>query len=218
MTQQPERNPRSSTRPYLPVTDDLVVDALQGLQPWRAAGDSVDWALALIAYEVPADTIIAGVPVPAGLYTREITRGGYHVIAHRWTDRAALADRLDDIEHRHHLFLHIAHARPRFVAAHTAAIHAYAHGVLALIERDERAGEPLHDVTVRCWHDLSRHVEQHRYFDELRMSWNFEVHHDEDELLTAVADRTDTLLHERDRLRNEAAAAGLDGMCGGDGE
>jgi hypothetical protein len=213
MTQQPEPDPRRSTWPCFPVTDDLVVEALHELQPWRAAGDSVDWDIAVIAYDVPADTTITGVLVPAGLYTRDITGGGYHVIAHRWTDREALADRLDDVAQRHHQFVHIGHARPRFVAAHTAAIHAYAHAILTLIERDERAGGPLYDAPVRCWYDLPRYIDEHRYFDELRRSGNLDEDPDEDEFVTAVVDRTDTLLHERDRLLSfdEAEAAGFDG-------
>ncbi|MEU7874265.1 hypothetical protein [Dactylosporangium sp. NPDC049140] len=212
MTQQPEHGPRRGSPPYLPVTDDRLAEALHELEPWRGAGDSVDWDLALIAYDVPADTVIAGVPIPAGLYTREITGDGYHVIAHRWTDRTALADRLDDIERRHHQFEHIDHARPQFVAIHTAAIHAYAHRMLALIERDERAGGVLYDVAVRCWHDLNPHLGADRYADELRISGNVGAY-DEDEFVTAVHDRTDTQLHERDRLLSfdEAEAAGFDG-------
>jgi hypothetical protein len=42
MTQRPEPDRPGDTRPYRPVTDDYVVDALQGLEPWRTAGDSLD--------------------------------------------------------------------------------------------------------------------------------------------------------------------------------
>jgi hypothetical protein len=51
-------------------------------------------------------------PAPAGLYTREVTGDGRHVIAHRWTDRDALTARLPDIDARHAAHLHIDHARP----------------------------------------------------------------------------------------------------------
>ncbi|WP_432830840.1 hypothetical protein [Dactylosporangium sp. CA-092794] len=213
MTRRPEPDRRTSPWPYVQVTDDLVVEALHELEPWRGAGDSVDWELALIAYDVPADTMVSGVPVPAGLYTREVTGGGHHVIVHRWNDRAALVDRLDDIDRRHHLFGHIAYAGPRFVAANTTAIDAYAHGVLALIERDERAGGPLRDAPVRCWHDLSQYIDEGCYFEELRISADVEAYGAEDDLVTAVQDRIDTLLHERDRPLSfdEAEAAGFDG-------
>ena len=62
MTQRSEPDRPGDTRPYRPVPDDHLVDALQGLQPWRAAGDSLDGDLALIAYDVPADTTVMGVP------------------------------------------------------------------------------------------------------------------------------------------------------------
>jgi len=212
VTRRPEPGRPGDAQPYLPVTDDLVVDVLQLLDPWRSVGDSLDWDLALIAYELPADISVSGVPVPAGLYTREVTSDGRHVIAHRWTDRTALIERLDDVEKRHHLFEHIAHADPRFVAAHTDAILADAQRALALIEDDERDGGPLYNAPIRCWHDLSRYVDQHAYVEELSRSNDIAAHL-EDEFVTAVTDRTDTLLHQRDRLLSfdEAEAAGFDG-------
>jgi hypothetical protein len=212
VTQRSEPGRLGDPRPYRPVTDDDLVDALQGLQPWRAAGDSLDWDLALIAYDVPANTTVMGVPVPAGLYTREVTGDGRHVIAHLWTDRAALADRLDDVEKRHRLFVHIAHAAPRFVAAHTQQIRAGADRALALIERDERDGGPLYDAPIRCWHDLSRYVDDRRYIGELAQNAGVVASVD-DEFVTAVQDHTDALLHHRDRLLSfdEAEAVGFDG-------
>jgi hypothetical protein len=211
-TRRPEPGRYGHAWPYLPVTDDLVVEVLQGLDPWRSVGDSLDWDLALFAYDVPADISVMGVPVPAGLYTREVTGDGRHVIAHRWTDRAALVERLDDVEKRHYLFEHIAHADPRFVAAHTDVIHADAERALALIEGDERDGGPLYDAAIRCWHDLSRYLGHRSYVEDLPRS-NDVAAHWEDEWVTAVTDRTDTLLHQRDRPLSfdEAEAAGVDG-------
>lgn len=193
------------------VSDDIA-EALGELPEWRAAGDSVDWDIALIAYDVPEDTVVTAVPIPAGLYTRQVTGGGYLVVAQRWNDRDALVDRLDDIEKRHTMFVHIAHAPARFVAAHQTAINAYADGVLALIERDERADGPLYDVSVRCWDDLARHVDEDGYLEQLSARHPIPTW-DEDTFAIAVQDRTDTLLHERDRLLSfdEAQAAGLDG-------
>jgi hypothetical protein len=210
MTPWPGRPGR--IRPYLPVTDDLVIEVLQGLEPWRSVGDSLDWDLALSAYDVPADISVLGVRVPAGLYTREVTADGRHVIAHRWSDRLALVERLDDVEKRHYLFAHIAHADPRFIADHTQVIHADAQRALALIEGDERDGGPLHDAPIRCWHDLSRYVDQRPYVEDLPRSSDVAALW-EDEFVTAVTERTDTLLHQRDRLLSfdEAEAAGFDG-------
>ena len=167
MTRRPEPGWPGGDWPYLPVTDDLVVDVLQGLEPWRSVGDSLDWDLALFAYDVPAGISVMDVPVTAGLYTREVTGDGRHVIAYRWTDRAALVERLDDVEKRHYLFEHIAHADPRFVAAHRDAIHADGDRALALIEGDERDGGPLYDAPIQCWHDLSRYVDDRCYVEEL---------------------------------------------------
>jgi hypothetical protein len=41
-----------------------------------------------------------------------VTGDGRHVIAHRWTDRAALTARLADTEARHAAHLHITQALP----------------------------------------------------------------------------------------------------------
>jgi hypothetical protein len=212
MTQRPEPGRRTGSRPYRLVADD-VADALQGLQPSRAAGDSLDWDLALFAYDVPTDIGVTGVCIPAGLYTREVTGGGRHVIAHRWSDREAWAERLDDVAERHYLFAHIAHADPRFVAAHTEAVQADADRVLALIERDERDGGPLYDAPTQCWHDLRRYVDEHAYLEDLPHNRTVAAHRGDDEFVTAVIDRTDTLLHQRDRPLSfdEAEAAGFDG-------
>lgn len=212
MTRRPEPGRPGDVGPYRPVTDDLLIDALQGLEPWRSVGDSVDWEIALFAYDVPAVISVMGVPLPAGLYTREVTGDGRHVIAHRWTDRAALVELFDDVAKRHYLFEHIAHADPRFVAAHTDVIHADAERVLARIEGDERDGGPLYDAPIRCWYDLSRHVGQSFYFEDLPCSGDIAAHL-EDEFVAAVTDRTDTLLHHRDRVLSvvEAVAAGFDG-------
>jgi hypothetical protein len=51
VTPRPGRPGRG--RPYLRVTDDSFVEALQGLEPWRSVGDSLDGDLAVIAYDVP---------------------------------------------------------------------------------------------------------------------------------------------------------------------
>jgi hypothetical protein len=211
VTRRPEPGRSADAWPYLPVTDD-VVDVLQELQPWRSVGDSLDWDLALFAYDVPAGISVRGVPLPAGLYTREVTGDGRHVIAHGWTDRAALVERLDDVEKRHFLFEHIAHADPRFVAAHRDAIHADAERALALIEGDERDDGSLYDAPIQCWHDLSRYGDDRRYVDYLPQNSSVVAYRDEDEFVTAVQDRTDTLLHQRDRLLSfdEAEAAGFD--------
>jgi hypothetical protein len=213
MTQRPGSDRLGDTRPCRPVTDEDLVEALQELQPWQAAGDSLDGDLALIAYDVPADITVAGVEVPAGLYTREVTGDGRHIISHRWSDRGALIDRLDAVAEHHYLFVHIAHAARRFAAAYTDAIHADAHRALALIERDERDGGPLYDARIRCWHDLSRYVDERCYVEERARSGSVVAYLDEDEFVTAVQDRTDTLLHQRDRLLSfdEAEAAGFGG-------
>lgn len=200
-----------SVWPYEMVTDNYVIEALQSLPEWRVVGDSLDWELAVYAYDVPADIAVDGVIVPAGLYTREITVDGRHVIAHRWNDRAAREDLLDDVERRHHLFEHIAHAGHRFVAEHRRAIHADADRAFAMIESDEADGGPLHDASIRCWNDLIRHVNPCAYVEDLPRA-------DDDlvrlgvEFVIAVEDRVDTLLHQRDRLLSfdEAEAAGLD--------
>lgn len=217
MTPRPSRPDRD--RPYRRVADDNLVEALQGLEPWRSVGDSLDWDCAVIAYDVPADISMKGVRVPAGLYTREVTGDGRHVIAHRWSDRASLIAHLDDVEKRHDLFAHIAHADPRFVAEHTQVIHADAQRTLALIEGDERDGGPLHDAAIRCWHDLSRYLGHRSYIEDLPRS-NDVAAHWEDEWVTAVTDRADTLLHQRDRLLSvdEAQAAGVDGTVRDGGE
>jgi hypothetical protein len=110
----------------------------------------------VITYEVPSDVEVMGVWVPAGLYTREVTGGGRHVIAYRWTDRDAQHVGLADIDARHAAYLHIVHARPGFVTAHAAEIDRYARAVVALMEADERDCGPLYDAPVRCWHDLHR--------------------------------------------------------------
>lgn len=212
MTRPPEHGRHRGMDSYVPVTDDLLIETLHGLPPWRAVGDSIDWEIALIAYDVPADIEVEGVPVPAGLYVREVTGDGRHVIAHRWTDRAALVERLDDVEHRHFLFEHIAHADPRFVAGHTDAIEADAQRVLAWIEDDEHAGGPLYDAPIRCWYDQSRYLGRRSYLENLPRLGEL-APYAEDEFVTAVTDRVDTLLHQRDRLLSvdDAEAAGLDG-------
>lgn len=212
MTRPPEPGRHRGMSSCVPVIDDRLIEALQGLPPWRAVGDSVDWEIALIAYDVAADIEVEGVPVPAGLYVREVTGDGRHVIAHRWTDRAALVERLDDVEHRYFLFEHIAHADPRFVAAHADAIRADARRVLAWIAGDEGAGGPLYDAPIRCWYDLSRYLGRRSYVEDLPRLGEL-APYVEDEFLTAVTDRVDTLLHQRDRLLSvdEAEAAGLDG-------
>jgi hypothetical protein len=59
--------------PMYPVVDADVIDALTDLDVWRSAGDSLDWDVAVIVYDVPADVDVSGVRVPAGLYAREVT-------------------------------------------------------------------------------------------------------------------------------------------------
>lgn len=59
--------------PMYPVVDADVIDALTYLDVWRSAGDSLDWDVAVIVYDVPADVDVSGVRVPAGLYAREVT-------------------------------------------------------------------------------------------------------------------------------------------------
>ncbi|GLL03734.1 hypothetical protein [Dactylosporangium matsuzakiense] len=174
------------------MTDPREAEALHELEPWRAAGDSVDWDLAVLASIVTAGTTIAGVHVPAGHDTRSITGGGYHITTRAWPDRDALTRRLDAVDDRHHRAVHIAHADARTVTAHTAVIDACARGVPKLIGRDARDGGPLDAVPVRCWHDLDGHVDGYRYLDEVLPAGPH------DEVVTAVIDRADTLLHERD--------------------
>jgi hypothetical protein len=209
MTPRSEPERLGDTRPCRPITDDSLVEALHELEPWRATGDSLDWDLALIAYDVPADTTVLGVLVPAGLYTREVTRDGRHVIADRWTDRDALAHQLDEVERRHHLFLHIAHAEQRFVAAHTDAIHAGARQALTVIEGDERDGGALYDAPIRCWHDLNRYVDERRYIGDPPPTGSVVASLDRDQFVTAVQDLTDALLHQRDRPLSRAEAESL---------
>lgn len=211
MTRPAESTQYRSAGPSFPVTDGLLIEALHGLPPWRSVGDSLDWEVAVFAYDVPPGVHVDGVPVPDGLYSREVTGDGRTVIAHRWVNRAALIDRLNAVEHRHLLFEHIDHADHRFVAAHTAAIHAGADRVLALIEHDERAGGRLYDAAIRCWHDLSRHLDPRSYIEGLPPPGEVPSYR-EDEFATAVTDRTDTLLHQRDRqlTPDEADAAGLE--------
>jgi hypothetical protein len=207
----PEPIRRKSAGLDLPVTDYRVIEMLQGLEPWRAVGDSVDWEIAVFAYDVPAGVDIDGIPVRPGLYTREVTGDGRTVTAHRWTDHDALVERLDQVEHRHVLFEHIAHAAPGFVAEHADAIHTYADRLLALIEGDEAAGRPLHDAVIRCWFDVGRYLDPRPYVEDLSRPAEIADYLD-DEFVTAVSDRTDTLLHQRDRVLtfDEADAAGLD--------
>lgn len=71
----------------------------------------------------------------------------------------------------------------------------------------------MYDAPIRCWDDLSRYVDERRYIDESLQSRSMTAHLDEDEFVTAVQDRTDTLLHQHDRLLSfdEAEAAGFDG-------
>jgi hypothetical protein len=194
------------------VTDDYVLEALQTLPQWRVVGDSLDWELAVYAYDVPADIVVGAVTVPAGLYTREIAGDGRHVIAHRWNDRAAREELLDGVEKQHYMFEHIAHAGHRFVAEHRREIHADADRAFAMIESDEAKGGPLYDAPIRCWDDLIRRVIPGAYVEDLPRG-------DDDavrlggEFVIAVEDRVDTLLHQRDRLLSfdEAEAAGFDG-------
>jgi hypothetical protein len=192
------------------VTDAVLIDVLQGLRPWRSVGDSVDWELALFAYDVPPGVHVAGVPVPPGVYTREVTGDGRTVIAHRWINHAALVDVLDRVEQRHFLFEHIDHADSRFVAAHTDALHMAADQVLALIEADETADGPLHDAAIRCWHDLNTRLDPRPYIERLALIEGIPGYL-QDEFVTAAIDRTDTLLHQRDwkLTPHEADLAGL---------
>jgi hypothetical protein len=59
-----QSGPSRGPGPDIPVTDAVLIDVLQGLQAWRSVGDSVDWELALFAYDVPPGVHVAGVPVP----------------------------------------------------------------------------------------------------------------------------------------------------------
>jgi hypothetical protein len=212
VTRRPDPGPPGRIWPYWLVIDDYLVEALQQVEPWRVVGDSLDWERAVFAYDVPADTIVMGVVIPAGLYTREVTGDGRHVIAHRWTDRAALIELLNSVDQRHYLFDHIAHAATRFVAAHHNAIQADAQRALASLEHDERVGGPLHDAPIRCWYDLAGYVDDRAYIEDAPRGPGAAAYQDDD-FVTAVVDRTDSLLHERDRALslNEAEAAGLDG-------
>jgi hypothetical protein len=207
----PEPVRRTGEDLSLPVTDYRVIEMLQELQPWRSVGDSVDWEIAVFAYDVPGGVDIDGIPVRPGLYTREVTGDGRTVTAHRWTDGDALVDRLDQVEHQHFLFEHIDHAGRRFVTDHTDAIHDHAGRVLALIEADEAADGPLYDAAVRCWLDLSTYLDPRPYVEDLSRPAEIPGYLD-DEFVTAVTDRADTLLHQRDRMLSfdEADTAGLD--------
>ena len=213
MTARPEPSRPSSRWPYEVVTDDYVIEALQTLPEWRVVGDSLDWDVALYAYDVPADITVEGVLVPAGLYTREVTGDGRHVIAHRWNDRAAREELLDGVAKRHYLFEHIAHADARFVAAYQHEIHADAARAFAVIESDERGDGPLYDAPIRCWDDLSRYVDPGAYIEDVPRNSGDAADRLGGEFVTAVQDRGDTLLHQRDRLLSfdEAEAAGFDG-------
>jgi len=212
MTARPGPDRPGSRLPYEVVTDD-VVEALQTLPPWRVVGDSLDWNLAVFAYDVAADITVEGVLVPAGLYTREVSGDGRRVIAHRWSDRRAREELLDDVAKRHHLFEHIAHADARLVAAHQHEIRADAARGFAVIQIDELEGGPLYDAPIRCWNDLSRYVDPGAYARDLRRSSGGPADRLGREFVTAVEDHIDTLLHQRDRLLSfdEAEAAGLDG-------
>jgi hypothetical protein len=212
VTARPEPGRPGSRRPYEAVTDDYLIEALQTLPQWRGVGDSLDWDVALFACDVPTDLTIEGVLVPAGLYTREVTGDGRQVIAHRWSERAAREDLLDEVQKRHYLFEHIDHAHPRFVTAHQHEIHSVAARAFAVIESDELEGRPLYDALIGCWDDLSRYVDQYAYVEGLPPSSAVAAHW-HDEFVTAVIDRTDTLLHQRDRLLSldEAQVAGFDG-------
>jgi hypothetical protein len=209
--------------PVIPVLDADVIDALAYLDVLRSAGDSLDRDGALIAYDVPTEVDVLGVRVPGGLYTREVTGDGRHVIARRWTDRDALTARLADIEARHAAHLHITQARPAFVKAHAARIERYARAVIALVETDERDGRPLHDAPVRCWHDLHHHVDENDYIDGVGVPWGADAVTDDvdgHQFVTAAEVRVDELLHERDRLLSvdEAQAAGFDGTLRDDSD
>lgn len=204
--------PRSGW-PFEVVTDDYVVEALQTLPEWRVVGDSLDWDLTVFAYDVAADITVEGVLVPAGLYTREVTVDGRHVIAHRWSDRLAREELLDDVAKRHYLFEHIAHTDARFIAAHQHEIHADAARAFAVVESDELEGGPLYDAPIRYWEDLSRYVDPFAYVENVPRSRGDTADRPGSEFVTAVEDRIDTLLHQRDRLFSfdEAEAAGFDG-------
>lgn len=213
MTARPEPGRPGSRRPYEAVTDDDVIEALQSLPQRRVVGDSLDGELALYAYDVPSDIVVGGGVVSAGLYTREITVDGRHVIAHRWSDRAAREELLDDVARRHYLFEHIAHACSRFVAAHRHQIHADAARAFAVIESDELEGGPLYDAPIRCWDDLSRYVDPGAYVEDLPRSNGDAADRLGGEFVIAVQERIDSMLHQRDRLLSfdEAEAAGFDG-------
>jgi hypothetical protein len=199
----------------IPVGDTYVRDALAYLPAWRAARDSLDRDIAVIAYDVPTEVAVRGTRVPAGLYTREVTGDGRAVVAHRWTERAALVTYLADIEAGRAAHLHVAHARRGFVAAHASEIERCARAVMALIERDERDGGPLHDAMVRCWLDLHRYVDDSGYIDGAGVPCGVDATADDvdgEQFVTAVQARTDELLHERDRTLSvdEAEMAGID--------
>jgi hypothetical protein len=213
VTPRPEPGRPTLVWPYEVVTDDYVIEALRSLPEWRVVGDSLDWELAVYAYDVPADILAGGVIVPAGLYTREITVDGRHVLAHRWNDRAARENLLDDVENQHYMFEHIAHADHRFVAEHRREIHADADRAFAMIESDEAEGGLLYDAPIRCWDDLIQHVNLGVYVEDLARDGDTDAVRLGGEFVTAVEDRVDTLLHQRDRLLSvdEAEAAGFDG-------
>ena len=218
MTARPWPGRLGSRWPYEAVTDDYVIEALPTLPQWRAVGDSLDWGLALFAYDVPADITVEGARVPAGLYTREVTVDGRHNIAHRWHDRAAREQLLDDVERRHYLFEHIDHADARYVVAHQQDIHADAARAFTVIETNELEGGRLHDAPIRCWHDLSRYVGPGAYVEDLTRADHDAVRLG-GEFVIAVQDRVDTLLHQRDRVLSidEAEAAGFDATLRGGG-
>lgn len=71
-----------------PITDDLC-EALQGIEETYGSGDGMD-GVGVSAYVVTEPIVSYGVTIPVGLYTRDISDDGKHVIGLIWTDADAM--------------------------------------------------------------------------------------------------------------------------------
>jgi hypothetical protein len=70
------------------ITDELA-EALQGIEESYGTGDGMD-GVGASAYVITEPVVSYGMTIPAGLYTREISDDGKHVIGLRWTDADAM--------------------------------------------------------------------------------------------------------------------------------
>ncbi len=77
------------------ITDELS-EALQGIEETYGAGDGMD-GVGASAYVITEPVVSYGVTIPAGLYTREVSDDGKHVIALSWTDADAMRAYVDRV-------------------------------------------------------------------------------------------------------------------------